>query len=294
MCNERYRAMYAESAPAIAEGKTFEELLRYGLARGQYPAAAGREEAWLAERLERHRNPRGPLLQELPGNRWLRIDERPTRDGGMAGVRTDVTDLIRRGQELERLNRERDAFAQQLHEANKRLERLSETDALTGVANRRLFDRRLVEEWQQALKRGTPLALVMIDVDHFKRFNDRHGHQQGDACLREVAALLQGCLQRRGDLVARYSGEEFALLMPGAGTDHATQAAQRCLEAVDRAALPHGDSPVAPQVTLSIGVAAVHGDDPSADAATLLRAADATLYRAKRQGRHRVIVRETS
>ncbi|MEW6706966.1 MAG: diguanylate cyclase [Pseudomonadota bacterium] len=294
MCNDHYRKMYAASAPAIQEGKTFEELLRYGLARGQYPAALGREDEWLAERLDQHRNPPGPLLQELPGNRWLRIDERKTRNGSLAGMRTDVTDLIQRGQELQRLYKERDVYAQQLREANARLERLSETDALTGLANRRLFDRRLAEEWAHAAQRGTPLSLLMIDVDHFKRFNDRHGHQEGDACLREVAQILHDCALRAGDLVARYGGEEFAVLLPQTGGEDAARIAQRCLDAVDAAAIPHGDSPTAGHVTLSIGVAVAQGDDPASDARTLLRSADAALYRAKRHGRHRAMVRETS
>jgi PAS domain-containing protein len=117
LCNERYRALYRESAPAIRPGAGFEDLLRYGLAHGQYPEAVGQEAAWLAERLRTHHEPGPPVLQELPGNRWLRIDERRTRDGGVAGVRADVTALVRREQTLERLN-------QELDESKSRLERL--------------------------------------------------------------------------------------------------------------------------------------------------------------------------
>lgn len=117
LCNERYRALYRESAPAIRTGAGFEDLLRYGLAHGQYPEAVGQEDAWLAERLRTHREPGPPVVQELPGNRWLRIDERRTSDGGVAGVRADVTALVRREQTLARLNRE-------LDQSNARLERL--------------------------------------------------------------------------------------------------------------------------------------------------------------------------
>jgi diguanylate cyclase (GGDEF)-like protein len=255
-------------------------VLRYGLAHGQYPQAAGREGDWLAERMHRHRHPGGPEVQQLPGNRWLRIDERITRDGGVAGVRTDVTELKRREQDLVELNA-------RLDEARVRLEQLSETDALTGIANRRLFDRRLADEWGRLVRHGTPLTLMLADVDHFKRYNDRHGHQAGDHCLRQVAELLGSCLRRPGDLVARYGGEEFAILLPHTDGDSAARQAQRLMAAVDAAAVAHGDSPVAPHVTLSIGVArAVAGQADGAGA--LLQAADRALYRAKFAGRHRV------
>jgi PAS domain-containing protein len=100
VCNERYRTLYRESAPAMRPGARFEEILRFGLERGQYPEAAGRDQAWLAERLRTHREPGPPMLQELPGNRWLRIDERRTPDGCLVGVRSDVTALVRREQAL--------------------------------------------------------------------------------------------------------------------------------------------------------------------------------------------------
>lgn len=124
VCNSRYRELYRESALAMRPGARFEDLLRYGLAQGQYPQAAGWEEAWLADRLARHRQPGAPIIQQLPGNRWLRIDERSTSEGGIAGVRTDVTELVRREQQLTELNA-------RLAEARAQLEQLSETDALT-------------------------------------------------------------------------------------------------------------------------------------------------------------------
>lgn len=105
VCNERYRTLYRESAPAMRPGTRFEDILRYGLAHGQYPEAAGHEEAWLAERLRAHREPGPPLLQALPGDRWLRIDERRTPDGSLVGVRADVTALVRRDQALGTLGR---------------------------------------------------------------------------------------------------------------------------------------------------------------------------------------------
>ena len=279
--NQRYAQTYEKSALSMRLGAPFEEVLRLGLAQGQYPQALGREDAWLAERLHAHRNPAGPLLQELPGNRWVRIDERRTRDGGVAGVRSDVTDLVHREQALTALN-------QRLDELNAELSRLSETDALTGLANRRQFDRRLAEECARSARHGAPLALLMLDVDHFKRYNDHHGHPAGDACLRQVAEALSGSARRPADLVARIGGEEFAMLLPHHTADEARTQAERCVAALQAAALPHGDSPLSRCVTLSIGIAEISAAQTGCSAAELLAAADAALYRAKQAGRDRV------
>jgi PAS domain S-box-containing protein len=285
VCNTRYRELYALSEPAMRPGTSFEAILRYGLARGQYPDAEGQTEDWLQERLHRHRHPEQPMLQQLPGNRWLRIEERRTRHGGVAGVRTEVTELVQREQQLRLLNQrltesraqlhavigtapaailtldadghirtanaeatrvfgwrsdeligepfallvpaaadelaglaaeasggpaggtsrardlpsrhrdgrsltvhlalsrlnlagapqyvalitdltEREATASALREANAQLAMLSETDALTGIANRRQFERRLREEWQRGTRHGESIALLIVDVDH--------------------------------------------------------------------------------------------------------------------------------
>jgi len=286
VCNRRYREIYAASAPAIGVGTRFEDLLRYGLARGQYPEALGREAAWLAVRLQRHLEPAGPEVQPLPGNRWLRVDERRTASGGVAGVRVDITDLVHREQELQRLNAELDA-------ANARLTRLSDTDALTGLANRRHLDRRLEQEWARAVRHGLPLSLLLVDVDHFKRYNDRHGHVDGDDCLRRVSALLLQAARRAGDLVARYGGEEFALLLPHTDAHEALAHARRCQLAFDAEAIAHGDSPVAAHVTCSIGVATLASGAEYDSPRAFLLAADAALYRAKQRGRRQVVAAET-
>ncbi|MBX3622755.1 MAG: diguanylate cyclase [Rhizobacter sp.] len=287
--NRKYREIYAVTSRGnTLVGRTFEELLRDGLARGQYPDAIGCEEAWLATRLQRHFNPTGePLMQQLPGNRWVRINESRTREGGCAGVRVDVTDLVRREQELERLNRERDSYAQQLQEANAILAQLSETDGLTGLANRRLFDQRLEQEWQRARRHGSPLALLMVDVDHFKRLNDTLGHLAGDECLRRVARVLKGCGMRSSDLVARFGGEEFALLLPHTTREEAAAVAARCLAAVDAQGLANPGAPPGSPVTVSIGLGMARFAE-GAEASSLVREADQALYRAKSLGRHRV------
>jgi diguanylate cyclase (GGDEF)-like protein len=293
LCNQRYREVYRESAPAIVIGATFESIVRHGLERGQYPQAGsgdGAREAWLAERLRRHREPDGvPILQELSDNRWLRIDERRTRSGGVAGVRTDVTELVRTGQQLEAARRTVETNAAELRAANARLEELSATDALTGLANRRRFDARLAEEVQRSHRHGSALALLLIDIDHFKLYNDRYGHPEGDRALQAVAAVLKQQARRPGELVARYGGEEFALLLPHADAATAATVAERCQRAMATLALPHDASPTAAHVTLSIGAARL---DPAAreGAAALLQRADMALYAAKAAGRARAVM----
>lgn len=408
VCNRRYREIYSPSAPAIRAGTSFEDILRYGLAHGQYPAAEGQELTWLEERLYRHRHADQPILQELPGNRWLRIEERPTRLGGVAGVRVDVTELVQQGQQLKQVNArltesraqlnavigtamaaivtldargevlsanpatttifgwpdhelvglnigvlvpepaggeqdplsllaqrgtalraapqdirarrrdgqgvmvqlalsrleipgparyvalftdlsEREAYAQALRDANAQLAHLSETDALTGIANRRRLDRALHEEWQRSGRHGQPVALLIVDVDHFKRYNDSLGHPMGDECLRAIAQILRQCVRRTGDLVARYGGEEFALLLPHTAAAEAMVVALACIEAVESAALPHPDSPLAAHLTLSIGVASALAGAASLPA-SLVEAADTAVYAAKRAGRRRAML----
>ena len=167
------------------------------------------------------------------------------------------------------------------------LERYAFLDGLTGLANRRAFDERSAREWERARRTGRPLSVIMGDVDHFKPFNDHAGHAAGDACLRAVAGVLQHEVRRASDLVARYGGEEFVVLLPD--TEHAGALAvgHALRAAVARAALPHPASPVAPFVTLSVGVASVTAR-PMGDFDTLLRTADSALYDSKRQGRDKV------
>jgi diguanylate cyclase (GGDEF)-like protein len=163
-------------------------------------------------------------------------------------------------------------------------------DALTGVANRRQFDHVLSAEWRRCGRSSQPLSLMMIDVDHFKRFNDHHGHQQGDVCLRAVAGAIKAAMRRPHDLAARYGGEEFACILPDTGRHGALIKAREIEQAIRRLALPHDNAPEG-IVTVSIGVASVTQHDAGANgasAASLVTAADSHLYRAKREGRGRV------
>jgi diguanylate cyclase (GGDEF)-like protein len=174
----------------------------------------------------------------------------------------------------------------QLQLVNRQLEALSTTDALTGLANRRHFDTVLANEWARASRLGQPLALGLLDVDWFKKYNDHYGHQAGDECLRQVARVLSGTISRPGDLVARYGGEEFVFIALATDLENAATMARRVCESLRRAGLPHDLSEFA-CVTASIGVASVMpGRHNSAE--DLLRAADRALYIAKGLGRNQV------
>jgi diguanylate cyclase (GGDEF)-like protein len=141
----------------------------------------------------------------------------------------------------------------ELQAANSQLETLSTTDGLTGLANRRRFDKYWAEEWQRALRQATPLAVIMMDVDHFKTYNDHYGHQQGDECLRRVGEVLRATVRRAGELAARYGGEEFVVVMPGASLTQAQETAESILAAIRAEQMPHASSPVASVVTISLG-----------------------------------------
>lgn len=174
----------------------------------------------------------------------------------------------------------------ELRELNNQLEAMSLTDALTGIANRRRFDQVLEQEWSHARRSGGLLAIALVDVDWFKRYNDHYGHPAGDACLREIAQALATTINRSTDLVARYGGEEFVFLAPMTDLAGVRGMANKLLQAVKALALPHELSPLG-RVSVSIGIAAAApGQEASAD--TLVAKADASLYEAKKQGRNQV------
>jgi len=190
------------------------------------------------------------------------------------------------------------------------LRRDSLTDSLTGIANRRHFDQSLAREWLIARRACNPVSLLMLDVDHFKSFNDRYGHPKGDACLRQLAQVLLGVARRPSDLVARCGGEEFVILLPNTARSGAEHVARRALEAVEASGIFHRDSPTpSHHVTVSIGIAChdeqspcwpntaqdmrfVVGASPGCDGSDLVLAADRALYSAKRAGRARAVFRD--
>jgi len=163
----------------------------------------------------------------------------------------------------------------------------SVTDSLTGLANRRQFDAAFDQEWKRAARDKLPLALIMVDIDSFKKYNDTYGHARGDECLRQIAQILAKAGRRAGDLPARYGGEEFALILPGTDRAAAKRMAEGLRRKVEAFHIPHRTSEAIPWVTISLGVAALiptRGSDP----AKLIGLADQALYQAKRTGKNRV------
>lgn len=169
----------------------------------------------------------------------------------------------------------------------KELEQLSLTDGLTGISNRRMFDQRLESEWRDSRRSGKPLSLILLDIDYFKQYNDLHGHVAGDECLRRFAGVLQTVALRPRDVVARFGGEEFILLLPETDEATARRLAEECMSGIAGLRVPHGKSAVSPLVTASIGVGtAVAGTDESPR--NMMEKVDRLLYAAKRNGRNRI------
>jgi diguanylate cyclase (GGDEF)-like protein len=166
------------------------------------------------------------------------------------------------------------------------LRELTLTDGLTGVSNRRAFDEALDREWRRCARSGVPCSLILVDIDHFKLYNDSYGHQAGDACLQEVSAALGRAARRPQDTVARYGGEEFAILLPTEGLSGAEEVAKKVLAEIDLLDIAHRASSVGPKVTVSMGLASMTPRG-AAEAAQLIKAADALLYKAKSEGRNR-------
>jgi diguanylate cyclase (GGDEF)-like protein/PAS domain S-box-containing protein len=184
---------------------------------------------------------------------------------------------------------ERKKTEEKLLVLQRELHDLSFKDGLTGLANRRRFDSFLSTEWSSARRNQRPLSLVMIDIDHFKEYNDRYGHVQGDYCLRRIARALSGSAARPRDLLARYGGEEFALVLPETDKAGAAHVAARCRNAVLAERIPHDGSPVAPTVTISMGVDTIV-PSPDDDVVQFIGETDRRLYRAKQSGRNSLVV----
>lgn len=201
-------------------------------------------------------------------------------------LRARVRSALRLKEEMDK----RKAREQELEALTRKLVLLSNQDGLTGVPNRRCFDAALQKEWLRARRDGQPLSALMIDIDHFKAYNDTYGHLQGDLCLRQVAQAIVSALKRSGDFAARYGGEEFVVLLPNTDLAGALSTAGIIRANVRSAAIEHSSSPVSPHVTVSIGISGIVPTmdiDPDA----LVAAADVALYQAKSGGRNRVEVR---
>jgi diguanylate cyclase (GGDEF)-like protein len=204
-------------------------------------------------------------------------------------VRADLEDRVRqRTHALEHRNEELTRLRLALETANQRLKRLVAVDALTGIANRRHFDRALERELRRTRRERQPLSLIFLDLDEFKRFNDTYGHARGDEVLRKVAQTLDETFRRGGDFVARYGGEEFAVVLPGVDGRRASLYAERLRRRIWRLSIPYGASQATDRVTISGGVATI-GAGNIASADQVLLVADRALYRAKCLGKNRIV-----
>lgn len=251
-------------------GECYENVTRMNLARRLLICENGKEQEWLDKRLPNRGWHTEPLLDELDGDHWVNTYETKTPEGLLMVVWVDVTGLVRKSRVLEAINRE--------------LAYQSATDGLTGLANRRRFDQALVSEQILDKHHLAPMSLLMLDIDHFKKYNDFYGHLAGDQCLRRIANLLSMCTRRTADLVARYGGEEFVIFLPGSDLLCAQEIAQQCLDLLAETAIAHAASPTSHFVTFSIGIACLVPKSPL-NADHLLNAADRALYRAKACGR---------
>ena len=262
--NKAFRDVNKAVSETLTPGTPYEIYLRAAVAAGTMPEAVGREEAWIAWRLDRHRNPSGPFELHRDNGRVMRIHEERLEQGGSVTIATDITEQKR---------------------AETELRRLATSDPLTGAANRRFLLERADAEWVRSRRYGRPLAVLMLDIDHFKRINDTHGHPVGDEALRALTAAI-GTRLRNNDLLGRLGGEEFMVLLPETGLRGAQAMAERLRAEIAAIRIETARGPLS--FTASFGVAVCIDADGSFERG--LARADAALYAAKRSGRNRVEV----
>ncbi|MFG1359264.1 GGDEF domain-containing protein [Xanthobacter pseudotagetidis] len=269
--NDEFRTLYDVPDERSVIGLTFADVVREAcLKAGQEDRAAE------ASALDNLRFAGAPFEVCLPGGRWRRVIARRSASGVGFFTHSDITVLKRQQADLKR--------------AMDELATIAATDVLTGLANRRRFDQALTEQWPKSVAEGRPIAVMFIDLDHFKAVNDSFGHAAGDECLRRVAAAVKEAVTPSADVAARYGGEEFAVLLPNATGEEAMAIARsmrRSLRMVDWARI----NPRLARLTVSIGICAVR--NPAMIAAyDALKRADDMLYRAKNGGRDRIDLME--
>ena len=276
--NDRYLKIFPKTAALRVPGASLESLLTAAFETGDITRIEeGDRNAWIAN-----------MLTDRPSNQrslfWL-------GDGRLMALRMSVGSDQTRVVAFSDVTEEYRA-REQLAEMNRQLGNLARTDGLTGIANRRVFDETLVSELARSARAGGPLSLLMIDIDHFKVFNDVHGHLAGDECLRQVAGVIAKTLSRPGDLVARYGGEEFAVVLPQTDAQGALAVAENIRASIQGLGSTSGAArPLS--VTVSVGVA-VAASGTQAESSALIAAADRGLYEAKSQGRNRVVLASMS
>lgn len=274
-CNEQYRRLFSKTADVRVQGASLSDIIRASAERGEQ----------LGTMPTNQHSPNGRPVSvldvgtreiALSDGRWLEARTRHVRDGSLI-VFSDITKT-----------KESEALLQKL---NDELKEAARTDALTGLANRRAFDETLDREFGRNIRVRQSLALLLIDVDYFKKYNDRYGHPAGDECLRRIAEVVKAACRRTADVGARYGGEELAIVLPNSDVQGAVAVAKTLLESIRALAIPHEDG-VQGRVSVSIGIAScipLRGDDP----AILVAAADAALYEAKGAGRAQLSIAAT-
>lgn len=262
LCNRKYVDVFAGgSDPEDLIGMSFEDLARLSIRNGEVIPAQfnGDAEAWIAECVRMHRNPEaGEILLQTGDGRWFQMRERRTRDGGIVGVRSDVTEIK----------------ASEAH-----VRHLAYHDPLTGLPNRRLLQDRMERSFTLARRNKTQVAVLLVDLDHFKNINDEHGHRVGDEVLREVASRLRICV-RETDTVARHGGDEFVVLLPE--LQRPQDAARVADKIIEQIAAPVRVGALEFRASASIGISFYPVDGQDAD--SLVWMADKAMYRMKQEG----------
>lgn len=275
LTNQRYRDLFPRPGKLRVAGSYYPDVLQQVVDSGEQPdVARGSGERWIAELMATLRQG-GEEIVRLYDNQWLRIRTKVHARGLSTIVVSDITALKRAETDLLALTRQ--------------LELQAATDGLTHVLNRRGFDEAIEREMARAARTGAPVSVVMIDVDHFKAYNDKYGHLAGDECLKAVAAVLRAAATRPIDVVARYGGEEFAMLLSDTDAAGAYHVAEQVRLGVLEQRIRHEASELG-CLTVSLGVATLAGSDPELSPKLLLGRADEALYLAKDGGRDRTEV----
>lgn len=274
-CNEQYRQAFPMTADLRVPGAHIRDILLACARTGEQLGIPADDQAGWADRVASLLRVPNVVTVELINGRYLQLRNSPASNDTAVVIVTDVTDLKR----AERA----------LIDANADLSRQATTDPLTGLLNRRAFDEALAREMARCGRAGKTLSLILLDIDHFKAYNDTFGHQAGDRCLVIVAHAMQAALHRSGDLVARYGGEEFAVILPGTTGEGAVAVAERLRAAISAQAALF--EPSSRTVTASLGVAEFDINQAPASPADLIATADAALYAAKSYGRNRVVAK---
>jgi diguanylate cyclase (GGDEF)-like protein/PAS domain S-box-containing protein len=274
-CNQQYRDVFPRSGYARQPGTHISEILRAVIKSSERAdVGADADEEWIqatAMQLFQTLDVEIPLFD----GRWIRQRTRLASDGSVLAMVSDITAMKNSEEQLKRLAQE--------------MKGLAYTDSLTGLANRRVFDEVILNEFDRARQASSQLSLLLIDVDHFKTYNDTYGHLAGDRCLKAIGEVLRSVVTRPSDLPARFGGEEFAIVLPDMDGDGAVRLAERVRSTLHQLALPHQASGKS-IVTISIGVVDLSQASKFVSAAELVEAADQALYDAKTKGRDRIAV----